>query len=244
MMSRAVAGLLVVLLGPLAAGAGVPATATAPSEPDELLWSELQAIDAKSSSITALSADFEQDKHTPLLRRPMVSKGRIVALEDKALWTTTSPEPTVMLVDPHEIRLYFPEQQAMEICPIKGELGALASSPLPRLATLRRFFSFTRGVAREVDDAADDQRHLAVNLKPTDPALAEHIEQVRVLLDRETGLVLRAETLDADGDRTVIAFSNVRLGGVSEQDLRLDVPEGTRQSRPLDALGGSGEGKE
>jgi outer membrane lipoprotein-sorting protein len=218
------------------------ARADAPaSQPiDPQLWKEMSAVDAIVGRIKDVSADFEQRKFTPLLKKPLVSSGQVLGKSDRTLWTTDKPEPTKMLVDSTSIRIYYPRQELEEIYPIEGQLGALASSPLPRIDALRRFFSFEKIPANSLNSAADDEKYLALRMLPIDASLKEHVEEVKVLLDRRTGFIVRAENTDADGDRTVLTFSNVKVDtALSDESLRLDVPAGTKISRPLDSMGGS-----
>ena len=211
-----------------------PAVATAPSDPE--LWREMTAVNELGADITRLTADFEQRKFTALLRKPIVSTGRIVARDERVLSVTERPEPSRVLVDAAEIKIYYPGHRVMEVYPIDKDLGALASSPLPKLDVLKRFFTFDRMAAKDLDPSADDASHLAVRLTPSDATLAEHVEEVRVLLDRKTGLVNRVETLDPDGDRNVITFANVRTGDDVTEEPTLEVPPGTKVSRPLERM--------
>jgi outer membrane lipoprotein-sorting protein len=198
------------------------------------------AVDKLASKITDLSADFEQQKFTPLLRKPLVSAGTIRVKGDAMVWDTKSPEPTRMRVDQQEIRLYYPRQKTVEVYPIDQKLGSLAASPLPKLDVLTRHFSFQRIPITDLGDDVRGEGLLAIRMTPTDPALKEHLEHVAVLLDAPHGFILRAEMTDADGDRTRIVFSNVRPNaGLTDADVRLDVPESAKVTRPLDGLGSS-----
>jgi outer membrane lipoprotein-sorting protein len=219
---------------------GIAQAAPSSQPTDPQLWKEMSVIDAVVGKIKDVSADFEQQKFTPLLKKPLISSGHVLGKTDRTLWTTDKPEPTKMLVDSTSIRIYYPEQMLEEIYPIQGQLGALASSPLPRIAALRRFFSFERIPAKSLDPAADDDKFLAIRMLPIDSALQEHVEEVKVLLDRRTGFIARAENIDADGDRTVLTFSNVKVDtNLPDDSLRLDIPTDAKISRPLDAMGGS-----
>jgi outer membrane lipoprotein-sorting protein len=145
-----------------------------------------------------------------------------------------------MLVDSNRIRIYYPQQNLEEIYPIQGQLGMLASSPLPRIDSLRRFFSFERIPAKSLDPAATDDKYLALRMLPIDSSLKEHVQEVNVLLDRRTGFIVRAENTDADGERTALTFSNVKIDNdLPDDSLRLDIPADAKISRPLDAMGGS-----
>src|SRR6185295_18779565 len=103
-------------------------------------------------------------------------------------------------------------------------------------------------------------------LLPKSDELKKHVREVRVLLDEppanETtgsgkaekngadnrdkhayGVVRQVEVTDADGDRTVVVFKEIRTNtGLKDHDLELTVPEGTRTSHPLE--GGSPQGPE
>jgi len=205
---------------------------SAPANVDPKLWVRMVEVNAKAAKIEHLTADFTQEKFTPLLKRPVVSVGKIVVSGASMRWDTQKPEPTVMLIRDKEVELYYPKLKVVEIYPMDEQLGSLAASPLPRLDVLKRFFSFV-----EIPDESSRDR-LALKLTPIDPALGTHIEQVHVLLDTTDGYILRAEMLDADGDRTVIRFSNILTGTRPAGELKIDLPPDVKVTRPLDALGG------
>lgn len=214
-----------------------PSSAPATQVAEPQLWAEMQAVDAHADHIADVSADFRQEKFTPLLKKPLVSTGKVVGRGSSALWTTQQPEPTQMLVTPAEIRIFYPQQHQVEVYPLQGQLGMLASSPLPRLATLKQFFRFQRLAAASLDPGANDRDQLALQLTPIDSSLAEHVQDVRVLLDRNSGLVLRAETTDPDGERTVLSFTHITTNqNVPESALRLNLPAGTTVVHPLEGL--------
>jgi outer membrane lipoprotein-sorting protein len=217
--------------------AGGPAPATQPAAPavDEKLWARMTEIDARAGRITSLAADFEQRKYTALLRKPLVSGGKIRVKGATMRWDTDRPEKSVLLVTDKEARVYYPAQSTLELYTLDQRLGELAASPLPRLAVLKERFSFTEIPAKELDDSVDPAKFLALKLTPTDPALREHVQDVRVLLDIAGAYMIRAELTDADGDRTAIHFLNAKINAdVGEMDLK--VPAGTKTVRPLEGL--------
>ena len=217
---------VVVFLGFLLAAAPIPSTR--PTDPQ--LWAEMQQVDAIAGRASAVSADFRQEKFTPMLRRPLVSAGRVVARGPVSLWTTDAPRPSAMRVTPTEIRIDYPDQAVIEVYPVQGQLGALAASPLPRLDVLRQFFTFDRL-------PPTDAGTLDLKLTPSNPDLQQHVREVDVTLDRTTGAIRRTVTTDADGERTVLSFDHVDLRApVSDADLELRVPPGTREVHPLAGL--------
>jgi hypothetical protein len=230
--------LIIAMLGWVHAAEPVASPTTQPIDPQ--LWKEMSAIDTIVGRIKDVSADFQQEKFTPLLTKPLISTGHVFGKNDRTLWLTEKPEPTKMSVDATSIRIYYPRQELEEIYPIQGQLGALASSPLPRISVLRQFFSSERIAAGTLDPSANDDAFLAIKMLPIDASLRVHVQDVKVLLNRKTGFIARAENTDADDERTVLTFSDVKVDSdLSEAALRLDVPASTKISRPLESMGGS-----
>ena len=214
-----------------------PATQPAPAT-NPALWRRLEQLDQKVAQITDLVADFQQEKFTALLKKPLVSTGSVRVKGAAMRWDTRHPEATTMSIDEKEVRLYYPGESLLEIYPIDRGLSSLAASPLPRLEQLSRFFAFEEIDPSKLPDPQSPRAStLAVRLTPIDPKLAEHVQEVRVLLDEQRGFIMLAEMVDVDGDRTIIRFGNFRPNtNLRGDDLRIDVPANTKISRPMDVM--------
>ena len=232
---------LLIIAGSAARAADAPVSR--PAGVDEKLWDLMVEIDARGAGIQDLSADFTQEKHTPLLKKPLVSTGHILIKGPVSLWTTMAPEPTVMRIDNKEIRLFYPRQKVLEIYRTDERMGALAASPFPRLAVIKEHFTFERVPARSLLPDVDESKFLALRMKPTQEELKNHIDEVTVLLEIATGFVQRAQTIDTDGDRMVLTFSKLQTNiGLKDRDLAMEIPAGVSVTRPLEASGaGSGD---
>lgn len=209
--------------------------ASAPS--DAALWEKLTKIDARAGKIKTLAARFEQQKFTALLRKPLVSSGRVRVSGSVMRWDTEKPEPLVMRIDPREAQIYYPSQKSLEVYPLDARLGDLAASPLPRLQVLRSRFAFEQVPTSDLDKSVDPARFVALKLTPTDVSLRQYVQQVRVLLDAEHAYIVAAEVTDGDGDRTVLSFRDVHVD-TDVGDLALKVPPDTKVSHPLQGLEG------
>jgi outer membrane lipoprotein-sorting protein len=211
-----------------------------PDGVDEKLWNLMLQIDAQGAKVADLKADFTQEKFTALLKKPLISSGVIAIKGPAVLWKTTQPAPTIMRIDEKEARLFFPEQKVLEVYAVDQQMGALAASPFPRLGIIKRYFNFERIAAKDLSPDADESKFLALRMRPTDAELAKHLDQVCVILEISTGLVLKAQTIDADGDRMVMSFSNIKVNsGLKDRDVELEVPPGVKVTHPLEAVGGS-----
>ena len=200
------------------------------------LRAKLDDIDRRAAAVSDLSGRFRQEKFTALLKKPLVSSGRVRTKGAVVRWDTETPEPAVLHADGREIRMYYPKQSVVEVYPIDRRLAELAASPLPRLAALRQHFSIEQLTSDQQPQAErDDPNRLALRLVPTDEFLGEHVDEVRVTLDVAAAGVVRVEMDDADGDRTVIRFLDVKTNtGIKPADLELVLPAGTKVSRPLE----------
>jgi outer membrane lipoprotein-sorting protein len=197
----------------------------------------MKAVDVKATQIGDLSADFVQKKFTPLLKKPMVSTGSVLAKDSVMLWETRTPEPTSMHIDEKQIEIYYPKQNTLEVYPISGQIAGLFASPVPRLAPLLTHFSFAAASAEEVEKAGQPDM-LALRMTPTDAALREHVDKVFVLLDTKHGVIVDLIVLDADGDRTEIHFSNVKTNAnLDASRLHLKLPADVKTVHPLEGLG-------
>jgi outer membrane lipoprotein-sorting protein len=117
-------------------------------------------------------------------------------------------------------------------------MADLVASPIPRLATLKQQFTFepldAATAKRDAPDLADQPDVVPLRLKPTEAFLKEHVREVRVLLDSKSARMLCVTTIDADGDRTVMRFSDVKINtGLKPADVQLNVPADVKVSRPM-----------
>ena len=164
-----------------------------------------------------------------LLKKPLVSKGRVKVMGLRTRWDTTGPHATTLFTDDKQVALYFPLRKTAEIYPIDRRLRPLIVSPVPRLATLKRSF--------RIEQVANtpSAELLLLSLTPKDDALSEFIEEVRVQVDLSIGVARRFEMIDPDGDRTVIEFADIRTNvGLNGRDVSWSFPPDTHIVHPLD----------
>jgi len=233
-MIRRLTGLCLIALLLLAS-----ARAEEPAIADAQLAAQLSAIDSAAARVKDFSARFEQRKITALLKKPLISSGTVRCAGANVRWDTEKPEPIVLYADGVELRLYYPRDKLEEIYPIDQRLGDLLSSPVPRLGVMERHFKIERAEAADLSrlfaQIPANHSTVALRMTPTDPALTQHVRQVIVVLDQKTALALVVQTIDADGDRTEITFSDVKTnGGLSPDQIQLQVPPDTSISRPME----------
>jgi len=216
----------------------LPGQATAPaSQPagvDPALWQQLLDIDVHARAITHLACDFQQQKITPLLKKPLVSRGHVRIVGPLLRQDTTEPHPSSMLMDAHQLRIYYPADKTLEIYDLSSQLGQLAASPLPRLSVLQQYFTFEKLPVTQLDPGARESDFLALRLRPADASLSQYVQEVVVLLDRQHGYITKVQWTDADGQKTILDFSAVKTdGNFGQADLDLSLPPGVKTAHPL-----------
>src|SRR5438552_2916485 len=158
--------------------------ASRPASIDEATWQRMLQFNERGSQVQDLTANFEQQKITAMLKKTLVSSGRVFVRAPAMLWDTKEPEPNALQITAREARIYYPAQKTIEVYQLEQKLGELAASPLPRLPVLEQNFNFEPLPLSEFGET-DNKKFLALKMTPINPALREHVEQVGVLLDGE-----------------------------------------------------------
>jgi hypothetical protein len=179
----------------LALGAG-SAHATAPI-------AKIQEMLAKPST---MCGRFDQTKQLAGMKKPLASSGRFCVVAGKGvLWRTLKPFPNTLRLTRDEIAHFQGERVAMRmdarqeptVRMINSVLFALLSGDLSQLDTL---FAV---------DGSVDANSWKVSLKARQPALAKAIGAIS--LDGAS-YVKNINMDEASGDRTAIAFSEIKTG--------------------------------
>ena len=203
--------------------------------PRDDFQTRLEAVDRLAESISDLTSRFVEQKHTALLKQPMVSKGRIRIKGSHTLWETVEPHRTTTLVDAKRVRIHYPRRRVVEVYPIDDQLRQLFVSPVPRWAPLRDHFSIESVPAGDVpDEYLEKERFLSVRLTAKDDSLRRYVGRVDVVIDGTTGCAVRVDMIDGDGERTTITFSETKTNsGLGDRHFEFAAPEGTRIVYPL-----------
>lgn len=198
----------------------------APADAADRLGARLEQIQQAIGPLEDFQARFEKQKFTPLLKKPLVSRGRVLAREGAMRWDTLEPGVSHTLIRDGEVRILYPDDRRMEVYPLDERFQELVVTPMPELAALSERF--------EVEEAAGDGGDgLTLQLTPRAEAMRKHLTRLTVRIDAEAGHVEELR-IDQPGDeRTVYRFSDVKVNeGLADDAFELDVPAGTRIVAP------------
>jgi hypothetical protein len=192
---RAAAGAIMLIawtFGVAAAGGAGPADA-------------LARIEAHLVRSPILRASFEQERSMRVLKRPLLSRGRLTAVADQGvLWQVREPHEVTVLVTAHAILEWDDHgspRRMMAASPVLGALGdallGVLTGDTGKLGALFELSSLP----------AEQGWRLA--LAPKDPNLAPMITAIEIAGSQFVEEVVISE---AGGDRTVIRFGDFRTG--------------------------------
>ena len=161
-----------------------------------------------------ICADFTQTKSLRVLKRPLVSKGRVVFLAEKGiLWQIREPFATRILVKRDALVNWNDAGEAQRLSfeqsPIFGALARVFMALFTgEVDPLRKFFQIDLDIGKS---------SWQLTLTPRDKDFAKIIARVRAMGGRFVN-ELRME--EGRGDQTLIEFSNM-----ATQSCRLDNTE-------------------
>jgi outer membrane lipoprotein-sorting protein len=193
--------------------------------PAETLNQVLTRFDQVQGQIRTLSAEFVQTTRSPLLKDPIVAKGRFYLTKpDSVLWEYSAPEPMRFAVADGKYTGYFPERKQAEKRDIKRWSEQLF-----------RFFGVGQGskelekfyeIALGDPGRATDNTYLLV-LSPKKRRVRKRFDEVRLWVDTTSLLPVRIEYVGKDGNEREIRLSNTRFNPDLAAGLYdVTIPEG------------------
>ncbi|MFN0010125.1 MAG: LolA family protein [Phycisphaerales bacterium] len=207
---------------------------------DRAFEERLAALDTAMGRVADFRANFEQRKYTPLLKKPLESRGILTSRGRLVRWETTQPRHLIVVIEPApeaqprgaagedapntpatpfqptraaapgEIRVYYPAEGLCEVYPIDGALSDLAGAPLPRLADLRTRFSLMPIPASELGGPVGNPAFIGLLLLPATDQVRTHLESIKVLIDETIPAATKVVVSDGDGERTEIVLTAIR----------------------------------
>ncbi|MCO4747474.1 MAG: outer membrane lipoprotein carrier protein LolA [Proteobacteria bacterium] len=166
----------------------------------------METVFAALSSPTTVQTTFTQTQHRAVLARPLESKGRLVfARPDRLRWQIDAPTRAVFVMDGTTFTTAMPDLGITE------EIS-LAAHP-EYLGLVHGLTVWLQAdadlVAKNYDASWDDGRLVLV---PKTDDLSRWVSRFVLSLSEDHRSVTEVELFEADGDRVVLVFSEVRLG--------------------------------
>lgn len=187
--------------------------------------SAVERVQRRYEGLRDLSARFAQTSHSVALGSSSpgavtAARGRVVfAKPGRMRWAYEEPEPSLVVSDGRVLSIYDPGRRELQRLAVgEGFLSGTAIQFLLGEGDLLREF--------EIAPVACEEDATELELVPRKPA---SYEKLRIRVDAGTGDVLRTEVVDLFGNRTEVAFSEIRVDTAPGSELFiLEPPEGVR----------------
>lgn len=176
-----------------------------------------ESIRNAASRVDSISADFVQEKHLPILTKPLISKGRLLYRRPDALrWEYTSPVKSVLLMHGGDARRF-----------IQSDRG-LVEDVSVRLQAMQFVMPEISGwlCGRFQGNPMFDAKLTGINtivLVPKDPGMARFIQRIELLMSDRPGVIEQVLIFESDDAFTRMAFSNTQVNPALDDRLFQEV---------------------
>jgi len=237
-MRRRSAGIGRIAMATLAlacAAFAVVAAAPANAPADPALAAVLEKFDGVQDSIRTLSAEFTWTTTSELLEDPIVSRGRLYLTKPNSIrWEFTTPEAMSFVVAKDEYIGYFPARKTAE----RRDFHRWSEK-------LFRYFGIGQGSEElsQVYDIAIGTSDVAgtdvLVLEPRKRRARKRIEELRIYVDRNSGLPVRIVSTGAEGGSREIRFHDIKVNPDLAAGLyEVSFPPDVRVTQGTAGLGG------
>ena len=181
-------------------------------------WAETwDGIRIAAEGVNAISADFVQEKHLPILAKPLVSTGRLYYRRPDALrWEYTSPLQSVLLMHNGETRRFVQSDQGLvEDAGVRMQAMQFV---MPEIS------GWLEG--RFEDNPLFDaslQKAGKIRLAPKDAGMARFIQRIELTLSDRPGAIDEVVIVEGENAFTRMIFSNTTINPVLADRLFQDV---------------------
>jgi outer membrane lipoprotein-sorting protein len=183
----------------------------------------LAKVQLKLGKLTDLSGRFTREKHTILLARPSVARGRFLFVPGRLLWIDEEPRESQVLITRERMEIHDPANKRLERF-LFGDSG------LGKYVFLGFGESLAEGL-RTLDPVAFDGEGetLRLTLEPVATALAERLTRLVLVLDAKEGYLREMSYEDPTGDSVVTRLSDLEKNtGIDPGKVDIRPAEGTQ----------------
>jgi outer membrane lipoprotein-sorting protein len=169
-------------------------------------WAETwEGIRAAAANVHAVSADFTQEKHLPILAKPLISKGRLYYRRPDSLrWEYTSPVRSVLLMHGGEARRF-----------VQTDRGMVEDAGVRLQAMQFVMPEIGKWLAGQFQDSPLFKASLKapnrILLVPTDPGMARFIQRIELVLAKRPGVIKEVLIYESDDAYTRMVFSHTKV---------------------------------
>lgn len=175
-----------------------------------------EKIRKSAASVTTVTGDFIQERHSAMLEKPLVSKGRFCYQKpDKLRWEIVEPKVFGFSVNGKKAKRWKGDAR-------RSQTFRITDSPFIKVFT-EQFFLWASADFKQLEKnyritvLQDDPPIMLIF--PFDTKLGEYLEHIRFEFDTGAAYVRAVEVREKGGDYTRIVFENTVLNALPAEAL-------------------------
>lgn len=166
-----------------------------------------QALRSAAAGVETIDAAFTQEKHLPILKRPLISEGRFVFRRPDSLrWEYRKPVRSVLLLNAGKAERFVQSGDGLA-----ADRGAGLQAMNVVTDEMRRWLAGDFESSRMFAARIEPQRRIV--LTPRAEAMTAFIQRIELELDARPGVIGAVTIYEDDQSFTRIVFGEVRLNG-------------------------------
>lgn len=213
----------------------LPAQAERDAPPPPEVQAVLDRLDAAQRDIRTLRAEVVETRTLALLARPQVLRGELsFERPGKIRWEYRQPERRVYVLSGGNLTGWIPAKNQVE------QLNV--SRYESRLRRMIAFGQDSRSLARDFRVGLAAMPSVTgtdeLVLSPRSRRMRKRIDEVKLAIDRQTGMPKRIQYRTADGSTVALEVQSIEVNhGLAPDTFALKIPPGARVVRGLSSFG-------
>ena len=195
----------------------------------ELSSKEVETLLARLSASragAAMQADFREERRLALMNKPVIETGTVSFLPPDRFRRQVD-NGTLTLCDGDVLWLYYPQFGEAEKYTLSSNRSLRES-----IAAMTSGFGLQNLSKNYNVQARKTANGYRATLTPKTSSLRKTVAEIQIDISSEL-FAKRLEIVGAEGDRTLVSFSNERRVSLSPEDFEFQPPQGVRVSEPL-----------
>ena len=181
-------------------------------------WADsFEGIRKAAANVNAVQADFDQEKHLPILAKPLVSTGRLYYRRpDDLRWEYTAPVKSVLILHDGEARRFVQSDQGMvEDASVRMQAMQFV---MPEISG----WLSGRFQDNPLFEASLTKANRIV-MAPKDESVARFIQRIELVMAKTPGVIEAVLIFESEKAYTRMVFSNTHVNPDLDDRLFKDV---------------------
>lgn len=208
-----------------------------PAEPATQLDAVLNHIDKAGAAFRGMSAKLRRKTHTAVINEDNLDSGTVLLKRAhpkdlRMLIAFTEPDIKSFEFSGHEVQIYYPKMQTVQIFDVGKSKALLEQFFLLGFGTSRTDLLANYSVRLVGEDTIDGQKTQRLELIPKSKEVLQHLVKLEMSV-AENGYPLQQKFYLKGGDYQLATYSDMKINpDLPDSALKLKLPKNTKREYP------------